>query len=159
MRPLRSLDFHVTLMNNNHVHELKANTWFLGHSVVGPATGMLTLTYSICNFNAVHIYRSWGKVIFSRASVILFTGGVWSGGSGPRGHLVWGGCLVQWAPGWGCLVRGCLVLGVPGPGGAWFRGVWSGGSGLRGEGCLVETPPETATAADGAHPTGMHSCS
>ena len=32
---------------------------------------------------------------------------------------------------------------VPGPGGA-----WSG-----------QTPPgETATAADGTHPTGMHSC-
>ena len=24
--------------------------------------------------------------------------------------------------------------------------------------CLVETPPATATAASGAHPTGMHSC-
>ena len=25
-------------------------------------------------------------------------------------------------------------------------------------GCLVETPPRTATAAAGTHPTGMHSC-
>ena len=40
-----------------------------------------------------------------------------------------------------CPQRGCLVLGgVPGLGGAWWR------------------PPRTATAADGTHPTGMHSC-
>ena len=38
--------------------------------------------------------------------------------------------------------RGCVVPGgVPGPGGAWWR-----------------TPPRTATAAGGTHPTGMHSC-
>ena len=43
--------------------------------------------------------------------------------------------------GGGCLVPG----GVPGPGGS--------GPG----GCLVETP-QTATAAGGTHPTGMHSC-
>ena len=38
--------------------------------------------------------------------------------------------------------------GVPGPGG--------GGAGPGGG--LVETPPRTATAASGTHPTGMHSC-
>ena len=27
-----------------------------------------------------------------------------------------------------------------------------------GGGCLVETPPGTATAAGGTHPAGMHSC-
>ena len=40
--------------------------------------------------------------------------------------------------------------GVPGPG----EDAWSGG-------CLVPgggDPPETATAAGGTHPTGMHSC-
>ena len=42
--------------------------------------------------------RSWGKVIFPQASVILSTGGAWS-----RGVCSWGGCLV-----WGV---------VPGPGG------------------------------------------
>ena len=41
---------------------------------------------------------------------------------------------------------GCLLLGVPGPGGVCSRG-----------GCLVETP-RTATATGGTHPTGMHSC-
>ena len=47
--------------------------------------------------------------------------------------------------------------GVPGLGGCmvpalgWGWGcVWSGG-------VLVEKPPETATAAGGTHPTGMHS--
>ena len=46
----------------------------------------------------------------------------------------------------------CLV-----PGGVWSRGVpGPGGSGPGG--CLVETPPRTATAAGGTHPTGMHSC-
>ena len=42
-----------------------------------------------------------------------------------------------------------LLLG----GGAWSRVVsWGGGE------CLVETAPQTATAAGGMHPTGMHSC-
>ena len=39
-------------------------------------------------------------------------------------------------------------VGMPGAGG----GAWSWGV------CLVETP-QTATAAGGTHPTGMHSCS
>ena len=53
--------------------------------------------------------------------------------------------------------------GMSGQGGIWSRGVPArggvpalGGSGP-GEG-LVETPPPTATAAGGTHPTGMHSC-
>ena len=48
-----------------------------------------------------------------------------------------------------CLVSGGCAWSrvVPGP-----KGGWSGG-------CLVENPPpETATAAGGTHPTGMHSC-
>ena len=82
-----------------------------------------------------------------------------------------------------CLSTGGVpgLGGVPGPGGVCSRGVcswgaWSrgvpgpGGSALTGGGCLVpgglvsqhalrQTPPgETATAADGTHPTGMHSC-
>ena len=62
--------------------------------------------------------------------MILFTGG---GLPGPGGCMVWG---VGWSGGV-----------VPGPGGsAWSRSV------------LVKTPTETATAAVGTHPTGMHSC-
>ena len=61
------------------------------------------------------------------------TGGV----PGPGGVGYPGGCLVPGGA-WSC--GGYLVPG----------GVWSGG-------CLMETP-RTATAADGTHPTGMHSC-
>ena len=67
--------------------------------------------------------------------------------------------------GGGCLVRGGLLPGE----GAWSGGVcfqggaWSRGSAPRGvvvtQHALRQTPPgETATAADGTHPTGMHSC-
>ena len=47
----------------------------------------------------------------------------------------------------GCLLPGCLLLGGPLLGG------------LVSQHALRQTPlGETATAADGAHPTGMHSC-
>ena len=53
--------------------------------------------------------------------------------------------------------------GVPGPGGSAPVGcLVPGGSAPEGSalgGCLLETPPRTATAAGGTHPTGMHSCS
>ena len=55
--------------------------------------------------------RSWGKVIFSQASVILLIRGVW--------WLAPGGCLLL--GGGGCLVPGGVVTGprgVPPPGGA-----------------------------------------
>ena len=67
--------------------------------------------------------------------------------------------------------RGVCPGGVPGPGGACSRGVPGPKGSALGGGCLVpggggipacteaEPPPgETATAADGMHPTGMHSC-
>ena len=48
---------------------------------------------------------------------------------------------------------GGLIRGVPGP-----RGVCSRG-GVVSQHALRQTPPgETATAADGTHPTGMHFC-
>ena len=44
----------------------------------------------------------------------------------------------------------CMAGGMPGKGGMHGRGcVWQGGACVAGE---------TATAADGTHPTGMHSC-
>ena len=65
----------------------------------------------------------------------LLLGGAWSGGCLLRGCLVWG----AWSSGgW---ARGVWFRGVPAPdGGAWWR------------------PPRMATAADGTHPAGMHSC-
>ena len=59
---------------------------------------------------------------------------------GPRGCLVPGGVG---------LVPGAGPRGVPGPGG--------GGAGPRGV-PGGDPLPGTATAADGTHPTGMHSC-
>ena len=42
----------------------------------------------------------------------------------------------------------------------WGGGVWQGGVHGRGggQGCAWQEAGETATAADGTHPTGMHSC-
>ena len=80
--------------------------------------------------------------------------GVCSGGSAPGGGPAPRGCLLQ-----RCLLlggacsRGGLLLG-----GACSRGVpGSRGCLLRGGLCR---PPQkqTATVADGTHPTGMHSC-
>ena len=70
--------------------------------------------------------------MFLHMSVILSTGGVPLQGGG-----VWSGGA--WS--WGRAGLGGLVLGVPGLGGAWWR-----------------PPLQTATAACGTHPTGMHSC-
>ena len=74
----------------------------------------------------------------------LVLGGAWSwGGSGPGG--------VPGPRGWG------LVPGVPGPRGGLLLG---GRGGLVSQHALTPPPSgETATAADGTHPTGMYSCS
>ena len=54
-----------------------------------------------------------------------------AGGMHGRGYAWWGACVVGDA----CMAGACI---------------WGGGVG-----CVVG---ETATAADGTHPTGMHSC-
>ena len=67
-------------------------------------------------------------------------------GGGGKGACSGGGCLVLGGLLWGVVVvcsGGCLLP----------RG------GLVSQHALRQTPPgETATAADGTHPTGMHSC-
>ena len=66
--------------------------------------------------------------------------------------------------GGGLLRRGVCSRGVPGPGGGGSApgGAWSRGVSAPGEvgipACTPSPPGETATAADGTHPTGMHSC-
>ena len=55
--------------------------------------------------------------------------------------------------------QACVILFTGGGGvGAWSRGGVHGPGGV----CMVRggawSPPETATAAGGTHPTGMHSC-
>ena len=101
------------------------------------------MTFKLNNSN-YRPQRSWGKVIFSQASVILLTRGV----PGPGGCLVSGGAwsqrVVHSPRGVVHGPRGCVVWGVPGLGG---RGVPGG-----------EPPCKTATAVGGTHPTGMHSC-
>ena len=77
-------------------------------------------------------------------------------------NMFTGVCL---STGGGCLVRGgacsggCSWGGVPGPRWGLLRGggAWSPGSAL-GAGGVPGGDPPTATAADGTHPTGMHSC-
>ena len=76
--------------------------------------------------------------------------GVCFGGAWSWGCLVWCGCLVWGVPGGG-LLRGYLVLG------AWSKRV-PGLEGLVSQHALRQTPLGEATAADGTHPTGMHSC-
>ena len=88
---------------------------------------------------------SCGKVVFSQVSVILLRGGVH--GRGMHGRGVHGRGT--------CMAGGHAWQGDKhGRGHAWQGGhVWWGlcmvGVGVAGE---------TATAADGTHPTGMHSC-
>ena len=99
------------------------------------------------------------KVMFLHVSVILSTGGylvgrgvfVVPGGVSALGGSAWtnggawsGGCLV---PGGVCSWGGTLSPGGSAPGG----GIPA---------CTEADPPpgETATAVDGTHPTGMHSC-
>ena len=71
--------------------------------------------------------RSWGKVIFSHASVILSTGG----------RVCSRGCLLPgWSLLWGCLVLGDVCSrGLSGPGGCLVLGGY-----LVPGGCPVETP-------------------
>ena len=64
-------------------------------------------------------------------------------GSAPEGCLLEGGA---WSWGWGVCSRGCLVPGGVCSWGGWYPSMHS------------LPPGETATAADGTHPTGMHSC-
>ena len=86
--------------------------------------------------------RSWGKVIFSQASVILFTGGghAWL----PGGHAwlqgghawLWGACMVAWGG-----MHGCMG------GHVWLQG------GMRAWDTI-----RYSQWAGSMHPTGMHSC-
>ena len=140
-------------------------------------------SHAVRRFYIITVRNKVAKVIFSQACVCPRWGGAcsgggvpgpggcaWSrgsapgGGAGPRGVLgpggsTPGGCLVLGVPALGGV---CLVLGgVCSRGGAWsWEGV-PGPGGLVSQHALRQTPlppGETATAADGTHPTGIHSC-
>ena len=90
--------------------------------------------------------RSWGKVIFSQASVILSTGG---GGGIPA--WIAGGILACLAAGLG----GSAARGVPGPGGLLPGGclVW-GGACSRGGSLQAHTQGEVEGDQVQAHTQG-----
>ena len=90
--------------------------------------------------------------------------GAWQGG-GMRGTgvCIAGVCLCR-RHGRGRVWRGgvCMVRGMHGGGHVWRCG-WGGAGCVGGQGvCVcgrgVCVAGETATASDGTHPTGMHSC-
>ena len=64
---------------------------------------------------------------------------------------------------WGCLPRGGVQVQAQGVGGVQAQARGCPGPGPRGRVCIpacteADTPlQQTATAADGTHPTGMHS--
>ena len=77
---------------------------------------------------------------------------------GMRGACMAGGCVAGWWGGghaWQGVVWQGGGGGMHGRGCAWQKGhAWQGG--MRGRGVCMAG--EMATAADGTHPTGMHSC-
>ena len=71
---------------------------------------------------------------------------VGGGGEGVSQHALGGvGCVSQHALGWGCVSQHAIC-----------KGVWQTPPGQTPS--RQTPPPRTATAADGTHPTGMHSC-
>ena len=97
----------------------------------------------------IHFINSSTQDLCMISDLLITVRNAWS-----RGCLVPGGLLLGGAWSWeGLLPGGYLVQGVPGPGGCLVQG------GLVSQHALRQTPPgETPTAADGTHPTGMHSC-
>ena len=88
-------------------------------------------------------------------------GGAWQSGEGVMhgkgGHAWQGACVAGGHAWWGCAWQGACMVG----GCAWQGGhAWQGG--MHGRGCVWWggscVAGETATEADGTHPTGMHSC-
>ena len=104
----------------------------------------------------------------------VWWGHAWPGGMHGGGHAWWGACMVGGMHGRGACVAGgmygggacvaggkhdrecvwwgvCMVLGHTWQGENVINNIawWGGGACMAGE---------TATAADGRHPSGMHSC-
>ena len=98
--------------------------------------------------------RSWGKVIFSQASVILLTGGcVWRGGHVWQGGHAWQGACVAGGHVWVgvCMAGGCMV------GGACMAGVHAWGVGcMHGEGAGMHGKRGACMMKGGMH--GKEAC-
>ena len=109
---------------------------------------LIMCVITVCN-------SSCGKVMFSQASVILSTRGVSMVKGGMGGGMHSEGMHSGGVQGRGCVWPGGMHGGGVSMAGAYMAGVcawW--GCAWKGA-CMAE---EMATAADGTHPTGMHSC-
>ena len=97
------------------------------------------------------------------------------GGMHGMGRHAWqGACMVGVCMVGGCVWQGvCMVGSMCGGGYVWWGHVWQRGHAWQGWGslharraCMAEgvhsrgtcVAGETATAVDGTHPTGLHSC-
>ena len=119
---------------------------FVRRSDDGSAKIGLFVVHSTCNR---YIYRpqpSWGKVIFSQASVILSTGG--GGGVRGRGGHAWQGGHVLGVCMAGVFGRGVCMTCTPPRQILWLRHTVN----ERAVRILLECSSLTST-----HPTGMHS--
>ena len=118
---------------------------FVRRSDDGSAKIGLFVVHSTCNRYIYRSQPSWGKVIFSQASVILSTGGGGACVAGEGMHGRGGMC-------WGCAWQGCVVGGVhdmhPPRQILWLRHTVN----ERAVRILLECSSLTST-----HPTGMHS--
>ena len=89
------------------------------------------------------------------ASCMAGEGSIHGGGMHGRGHAWQGACMAGGVHGREHVWQGCMAEGMHGRGCAWQGYAWKGGRHPWQEACMAL---ETATAADGTHPTGMHSC-
>ena len=117
---------------------------------------LVTKNENKLNYYYYYYYSSRNSIpVLSATEAVCWRQGAAPWGVPATGGLLWeGGCLLQ---------GGACSGGVPVPGGACSRGVpgHRGVPALEGAcsgGCLVETPPPTATVVGSMHPTGMHSC-
>ena len=147
--PLQHITLSFVQFQNSGMMDLSV----LKHSCMGPLHCIILSLVFYRPQRSCEGYVFTG-ICLSRGMSAL-GGGLVQGGPGPGGVGV---CLFPggWSGAGGCLlpgVGGCLVLGVSAP-----RGV-SGPGGLVSQHALRQIPPlaEMATAADGTHPTGMHS--
>ena len=160
----RWLDFRYQLWFNLVMENI--TTW-----VTSNDPKISSLSY-LTDFHVWNVYyhpqQSWGKVIFSQASVILLTGGACVVAA--RGHawLLWGGMCgcsrgvrgyawLLWGDVCGCSWGACMVAprGVCGCSGGGMHGCSEGACVVAPRGACVVAPRGACMVALG----GMHGCS
>ena len=138
---------YITLAIGHNERGFKVYSHVKAHSHRVKAEANTQTFFDVCHLFFYHFYhpqRSCEGYVFT--GVCLSKGGVVS--QHALQQVSRGVCLVWGMPGLGVCSGGCLV---------WGRGAWPRGTGIPA--CTEADPPgEMATAADGMHPTGMHSC-